>query len=372
MKHLLKSKLNFILFFFLFLFPQIITPQSNSILLFEKEEDVTRQVYVKDDYVFFEINGNIISTIKINVNHFNLLKGIDGNSIGIVSYTFGNKSDKTLLEIYLLDRNFKISFFKRLSFSYEEPLPKIIQLSSDKIILFRPALGELKILETKTEHSFNLLEEGENKFYQERIGYVFKINDRLIVTLSHVRKNDDFVSKIYSIDLKNDEMNFIEFGVDIIYKVFPTKTGFYFSAINIDPIFYSEFYQLEVNDENFQDIKISKIADLVIEGQVKNVSDLYYSKNCLHKIYSQSIQNVELCFDEEVILDAIAFHDRYLILTRKNLLTYLYEINKGYKIVGRETIERFLKQPQINIQSSEKMVIMDNNKIILEKNISEE
>ncbi len=375
MRPLLKVKIFSLLFAFHIFNPTLITSQIqvDKTVIFEKSDPkVSKLIYQKDDKVYFLLNGDLISTISVNPNHFNLINSSDGQPICLASYFFGKKEEKSFIEIYLFDEDFKISFYKKLTYSYEEPFPKIFPLSSDKVLLYTTATGVLRILHPKTEKEIKLLRDEVNEFFQERIGHILNFGDKLFLTLSQIKKNNDFISKVYLIDQNNYEVKEIELDIDIINKIFLINSSLYITGIDIEPLFDGGFYRLEINDLNFSESKILKISEVFIEGQIRNKGNLIYSKDCFYVIKRND--NLELihCIKNEVILDAIWLRNKLFVVTRHDLSSYFYEFSPDFRVSKRELIDNYLVFPEIKILSDKKLKLMDRNKTIIVKNISEE
>lgn len=363
------------LIFLLICLPQLILSQNlnNHTILFERTTpESIQQIYFLDNSIKFKINNSVVLNVPVNEMNFNFLNSVDGKAFGVVNYFYGKKSEKTLLEIYLIDDNFKITFYKKLSFDYEEPLPKFLQLSDSELILLIPAAGNLKIFSLNSERDLHLLKDVENEFFQERIGHLLFYEGQLIVTLSQIKKGDDLSSVILSIDLRNLDLNRLNTEIDIFYKLFIVNNRIYFTGLEIEPLFKSGFYLIRLNKNNFSESSVLKISDEFIDGQVKGTEDIFFSRECFFKLSNDQLQKLDLCFENENILDALMSGNRFYILTRKELATNFYEVNSNFKIIEKKSINRFLSNPELVIYPQKAVMIRDRNKIILEKNISEE
>jgi len=361
--------------FLLIYFPQLILSQNldNRIILFErKTPESSQQIYYSDNSIKFKIDNSVVLSVPVNEMNFNLINSIDGHAFGVVNYFYGKKSEKTVLEIYLIDDTFKITFYKKLSFNYEEPLPKFLQLSDTELILLIPATGNLKIFNLNSEREFQLLKDEENEFFQERIGTLLFHEGQLIITLSQIKKGDDLSSVIFSIDLRNLELNRLDTEIDIIYKIFEVNDRIYFTGLDVEPFFQSGFYSLGLNKNNFSKSVVSKISNVLIDGKIKGTEDIFFSRECFFKLNNNQLQKLDLCFENENIIDALMSGNKFYILTRKELTTNFYEVNSNFKIIEKKSIERFLSNPELIVYSPKAIMIRDKNKIILEKNISEE
>ncbi|MFN4111634.1 MAG: hypothetical protein ACK4G1_05120 [Ignavibacteria bacterium] len=361
--------------FLLIYFPQLILSQNldNRIILFERKTlEGIRQIYFADNSIKFKVDNLVVLSVPVNEMNFNLINSIDGHAFGVINYFYGKKSEKTILEIYLIDDTFKITFYKKLSFNYEEPLPKFLQLSDTELILLIPATGILKIFNLNSEREFQLLKDEENEFFQERIGHLLFHEGQLIVTLSQIKKGGDLSSVIFTIDLRNLELNRLSTGIDIIYKTFKVDDKIYFTGLDTEPFFQSGFYSLELNKNNFSESVVSKISDVLIDGKIKGTEDTFFSRECFFKLNKEQLTKLDLCFENENIIDALMLDNKFYILTRKELTTNFYEVNSNFKIIEKKSIERFLSNPELFIYPQKAIMIRDKNKIILEKNISEE
>lgn len=375
MRPLLKLNIFFLLFALFLYNPTLITSQVHvdKTILFEKSDSkVNKIIYQKDDKVYFLLNGDLVSTISVNQKYFNLINSPDGQPICLASYYFGKKEEKSFIEIYLFDEDFKVSFYRKLNLFYEEPFPKILPLSSDKVLLYTTATGVLRILHSKTEKEIKLLKDEENEFFQERIGHILEYGNKLFLTLSQIKKNNDFISIVYLIDQNNYDIKEFELDIDIINKIFLVNSSLYFTGIDIEPVFDGGFYRLEINDLNFSESKILKISDVVIEGQIRNKDDLIYSKDCFYGLRQND--NLELlnCIKNEIILDALWLRNKLFVVTRQDLSSYFYELSQDFIVLNRELIDHHLVLPKIEIVSDKRLKLMDRNKTIIVKNISEE
>lgn len=370
-------RFNILYYFLLFIInsSQFIYSQNlnNQIILFKEEtSQVLKEIYFSDNSITFKMNNATVLSLPVNDQYFNFLNSIDGLAYGVVNYYFGQKSGKSNLEIYLVDESFKISFYKKLYFNYEEPLPKILQISANEIVLFVPAMGSLKILSVNSEKEFKLLKDTNIEFLQERIGHITFWEDKLIISLSQIKRENDVISIFYLIDLKNFDMNELKTGIDIIYKIFQGDSKIYFTGIETEPNFQGGFYFIETNKNNFSGSNITKISDLIIEGQVKNNKNIFYSRDCVYSLNENNLQKTSLCFNDEIILDVLMVEDNFFVITRKELKTNFYKANSDFKIIKKETIDRFTSNPELIVYPPNTLVVKDKNKIILEKNISEE
>lgn len=373
MKTFILNKL-IILFILLLFFQKLVYPQTSnsSNILFEGYTSKGRvQIYSFNNVVNFTIDNSIISKIPVNGNNFSILKGIDGESFGITNYYFGQKSEKSFLEIYLLDNDFKVTLYKKFSFSYEEPFPRILQISSQEFVLLFPSTGLLKIYTSNSEKEIELIKENENRFFQERLGHLAFINNHLIVFLSQIRNVDNYISKIFSIDLKSFEVSQFDVELDLIYRIYRVGSDFYFTGIDTEPVFQGGFYSVQFNPANFNESKILKLSDVIIEGEIKNSENLLFSRDCFYRILKDKLEKLNLCFEGEIIIDAIIVKNNFYVLTRKDLQSYFYKVNSNLQILNRETLNQYLSNPEIDIQSN-KLIVKDKNKIVLAKNLSEE
>ena len=342
------------------------------ILFHEKTSGYDKKIYFENNSISFELDNQIITKVNVNEKHFTLINGVDNKSFGIANYYFGQKEEESIVEIYLIDDNFLVTFYKKLKFSYEEPLPKILVLSSNELVLFYPSIGVLKILGSNTEREFNLLKDSEKELFQERIGHLYFYNGNLIVFLSQIKKLNDYVSRIYSINLNSFDFESFEIEMDYFYKVFQINSQIYFTLIDIEPYFQGAFFLLDFNKNYFSENKVSLIDNLIIEGQIKNNPTILFSRDCFYKLSNNKIEKISLCFDGEIIIDAISLKNKIYVLTRKNLKSNIYELNSNFKIVKQEVIESYLSNPEFNLHYQDNLIVTDRNKIILVKNISEE
>lgn len=375
MKTFLLTPLSFILFLISTSLAQTNSnlSESDKVILFEKFDNVKNQlVYFQRGVVNFQLNGETISSIQVNNYNFNFIIGLDNNSFCLINYYFAGKSEKSTLEFFLFDDEFKVTFYKKLSYFYEEPLPKIFPFSSDKVLLFTPSTGNLKILNAKGEKEINLVKEDELEYFQERIGHIFALNDKILITLSHLKKNNNLISKVYSLKPNTFEIEQIELDVDIIHKIFKVDSKIYYTGLETEPTFQYGFYHLDINEINFAESKAIKISDELIEGQVKDLPEVFFTNNCFFKIKVNDLVKLNHCIADEIILSAYFINDKIYLLTRKNLTSNLHTLNFDFLLLESEPINQYLKNPELRVFSKKNLMIVDNNKIIYMKNISEE
>lgn len=368
-------KFNFYLLLFLLTISKFVYPQNlnNPIILFETSTSKGKaQISFSENILSFKIDNSVISRVFVNGSNFLLLKGLDGNSFGVANFYFGQKSEISFLEIYLLDDDFKVTLYKKLNFFYEESLPKILQISSQEFVLLFPTTGQLKIYNSNTEKVFELIKDEENKIFQERIGHLTIVDNNLLVFLSQIKKGNDYFSKIFSIDLKTFEINQVNLDIDIIYKIFQSGYTIYFSGIDIEPVFQGGFYFIELDSIDFKNSKIIKNSNLFIEGRVKNTKDIFFSQDCFYKLSDKILEKLSLCLSNEIIIDALYAKEKYYVLTRKELKQNLYELNSNFEILREEYIEQYLGNPELSVLSSNNLIVKDKNKIVFAKNLAEE
>ncbi len=357
----------------IFLLCFLFAPESNfaQVILFEvKESDVHKKIYFDDNKVFFEINNNLIANIQVNPQHFLFLTSPDEKSHGIVNFYFSMENEKSHFEIYLLEGNFNVSFYKKISFEYEEPIPIFYLISSKEIALLNKAEGKLKILSANKESDFDLIKNGNEYYNQERIGHIFSLKNKLIVVLSHIKQINKFLAKVFSLNLATNEVEEITIDANYVHKAFLVGNQLFLSGVNterlIDGAFYSVNLQNQLSPNN-----IKKISDLIVEGIVKNTVNLFYSYKCFYLLEDEKLKDLGFCFDDEIILDASKFDDQFYVITRRDLSTIYYELNNEFKISKRVVIDQYLRNPTLYLLNKNRIQIRESNKVIFEKFILE-
>lgn len=338
----------------------------------EQTKDLTRRVFVQNNRLIFEINNSVISNFDLEGKPFTFLEGVDKKSYALIKYYFGQKSEKSSFELYLLDENFSVSFYRKFEFYYEEPLPKILVLASTQFLFLYPASGKVKVFLNSKETEIDLLKHDEQEFDQERIGHLIAFEGQILVSLSQLNKNGKLYSKILILNPETLETNSFEIDLSIIYKVFVHNSEIYFTGIETEPDFKTGFYLLKFNDDKLNSTVFEKISDEFIEDRVKNSEDLFFSRDCIYSIKNKSLERTSFCLDNETILDAISTFEFTYVLTRKELKSNLYTLDKEFKVIEKANLERYLTNPELKISFNKKLYLIDRNKTILVKNFSEE
>jgi len=371
-----NTHINVILYLiFLILFPYITFSQTSTYFtpLFESQtENLVKKVFVENDKLICEINKSIISRFNLENNPFTFLKGIEDKSFALIKYYFGQKSERSNFELYLMDENFMISFYRKFDFYYEEPLPKIFILNSNEALFLYPSTGRIKLISKTRETEIDLLKDKDLNFFQERIGHLVPYDGKILITLSQLKRNDKFYSKIFLINIETLELVSFEIDLPIIHKIFIDELKIYLSIIETDPVFKTGFYILELNESILSEKRLIKISDEFIENKVKNSVDLFFGRDCFYLQSNKSLIKKEFCLNGELILDALLLENALVVLTRQNLNSHFYKLDKNFNIIEKEIIQGYLTSPEIKLSFDKKLYLLDRNKTILVKNFSEE
>lgn len=372
------TKLNFRLFhiaviILLILHTEKLLSQTFSAPLFElQRDDLIKRVYVENEQLICEVNKSIVSRFSLESKPFTFLNGVDNKSFALIKYYFGQKFEKSSFELYLLNENFSVTFYNKYEFYYEEPLPKILVLNSEQFLFFYPSTGKVKIITKSRETEIDLLKNENLNFFQERIGHLIPYLDKVVITLSQLKENDRLISKAFLLNIETLEFETFRIDLSVIYKIFQENSGIYLTGIKTETGLITEFYALEVNEEDFGQSKLVKIADEFIEGKVKNSPNLFFGKNCFYNLKDISLVKTDFCLNDEIILDAISTEKSFVVITRKELYSNLYRLDKGFRILEKETIERYMANPELKFGLDKNLYLIDRNKTILVKNFSEE
>jgi hypothetical protein len=331
-----------------------------------------KRVFFENDKLICKINNSIISTFNLEGRPFAFLESADDKSYAMIKYYFGQKSEKSNFELYLLDENFAVSFYRKFEFYYEEPLPKILVLNSNQFLFLYPASGKVKLFSNSRETEFDLLKEDGQDFNQERVGNIISYEGKILITLSQLKKGEKLISKIFLLNPETSEINSFEIDLSIVYKLFILNSEIYLTGIEIEPTFNTGFYLLKLNTDKFVSSEIKRIADEFIEGKVKNSESLFFGRNCFYSLENKSLEKTAFCLENETILDAVSFSGFVFVLTRKELNSNIYKLDEKLRILEEETLERYLVNPELKVSLDKKLYLIDRNKTILVKNFSEE
>ncbi|MEJ5304951.1 MAG: hypothetical protein WHV63_03315 [Ignavibacteria bacterium] len=368
------SKFTYVLIFLLLTSKSSRSQNSTSFTpLFEEQtQNLVKQVFVENNKLICKINNSITHQFNLEGKPFAFVQGVDGKSFAILRYFFGQKSEKSNFELYLLDENFAVSFYRKFDFYYEEPLPKVLVLSSGEFLLFNPSQGKLKLFNKTREVEFDLFNGEKQEFSQERIGQFLPYYGKILITLSQLKKDDLYHSKIFLLNNETLEIKSADLNLPIIYKVFLHSSTIYLSGIETEPIFKTGFYLLNLDENDLTSISLEKISDEFIEGQVKNSENLFFGRNCLYSIENKNLEKASFCLQDEIILDALLTNNSFFVITRKDLISNLYKLDRNFNIVEKVTINRYLTSPELKLSLNKYLYIIDKNQTILVKNFSEE
>lgn len=374
-----KIKINSIIALYLLTltFQLSISAQQNEFseedLLFQDKIDLgERRVFANTSSINFFINDKFILQIDVVDHKFIFLAGSDKNSFGIVRYYFGKKNEKSYFEIYLLDELFKISFYKKFDFNYEENLPRFLQLSSREVLLLYPSTGKLIYTSNDKNTELNLLNMvGEKVYFQERIGHLFSFNETILICLSQIKENQKSFSKLFSFNKSNFTLEQIDIDLEVISGIFTDSTQIFLTGYNLNPIFTKHFFELKL-DESFTNSKLIEIEDELINGRVKGADNLFFSNDCFYKLDRDRLIKLEPCFNDEVILSSLFWKNHFYIITRKELKIKFYMFDENLMLIKQNIIDKYLINPDLKILSNNDLLLIDGNKKILLKNTSEE
>lgn len=344
----------------------------NDILYQDEFEFGFRKVLATGFSISFYINDKLISKIPIDNQKFIFLTGTDNNSFGLIKYFFGSKNEKSYFEVYLLDSLFKISFFKKIEYNYEENLPKLLQISSNEILLLYPSKGKLIYIFNGKSTEINLLNKSESdNAFQERIGHLIPYKGEIFIFLSQIEKNKTYISKIFEFDKNNFLLKDLEIDLGIIHKIFVESSRIFISGYDYEPQFAKRFFEL-ILDENLSKSRMINIEAELIEGKAKESENLFFSRDCFFKLEKDKLLKLNLCFSDEVILNSLIIENNIYVITRKNLDTKLYVFDENFKLLSQKLIRKYLVNPELKKLSNNELVLIDGNKKLLLKNISEE
>lgn len=375
MKTFFNPIIIFVLTYFLFSLNNSLFSQGEIIsnLVFESNvNDITKKVYFENDNLNFFVNNTLVSRLRLEGKPFVFLNGADNNSHGVIKYSFGGKSEKSSFELYLFDNDFKVSFYRKFYFFYEEPLPKILQLTASSVVFLYPASGKAKLIHLNGEKEIDLFIDENIEFFQERIGYILDYNGKVLVILSQIKKNEDYFSRIFLFEPEKFELKYLELDNQVIHKVFNLESKLYISTIDIEPFIKTASYEIKLDLTDIGQSKILKISDELLEGFVKGTQNVVYTKNCFFTLRDQKFSDNLRCFDSEIILDALLSNGFYFVITRLGLSSHLYKFDNKFNVIYREEISRYLTNPELRISGDNKIFLVEKNKTIFMKNISED
>jgi hypothetical protein len=167
--------------------------------IYEAQSDnFTKRVYVENDRLTCEINKTIVSKFDLENKPFSFLTGIDNKSFSLIKYSFSSKSEKSNFELFLLDENFAISFYRKFDFNYEEQIPKVLVINSSQFLLYYPSNGLLKLITKNRDVEIELFKNDTVEYFQERIGHLIPYQDKVLITLSQLKKDGRLISKACS------------------------------------------------------------------------------------------------------------------------------------------------------------------------------
>ncbi|MGB9664777.1 MAG: hypothetical protein ACPL25_07660, partial [Ignavibacteria bacterium] len=212
----------------------------------------------------------------------------------------------------------------------------------------------------------------KQEFNQERIGHLLPLEGKILIALSQLSRNGKLYSKILLLNPATFEINSFEIDLSIIYKVFVNNSEIYFSGIETEPVFRAGFYLLIFNADKFNSAVFEKISDEFIENKVKYSEHLFFGRGCIYSLKNKSLERTSLCHEDETILDALSVNGFIFILKRKGLNSYLYKFDNKFKIIEKESIGRYLTNPELKFSLDKKLYLIDRNQTILVKNFSEE
>lgn len=373
----LKLKSIFVIYFLIILFLSVADSQELSfverdILYQDKFELGFRKASAIGSSINFYVNDKLMSQISVKNHKFIFLIGTDNNSFGIIKYFFGSKNERSYFEVYLLDSLFKISFYKKIEFNYEENLPKFLQISSNQILLLYPSTGKLIYISNNKSTEISLLSKSESdNSFQERIGHLITYKGKIFIFLSQIENNKTSISKLFEFDKNDFSLKDFEIYLAVIHKIFIEFSRIFISGYNYEPQFAKQFLELKI-DEKLSNSRIIKIGDELIEGNVKEAENLFFSRDCFFKLDDDKLLKLNLCLSDEVILNSLLFENNIYVITRKNLDIKLYVFDKNFKLLNRNLIKKYLINPELKKLSNNELVLIDGNKKLLLKNISEE
>ncbi len=373
----LKLKLILLIYFLIIVFLSFADSQElsfvqNDILYQDKFELGYRKVTAAGFSISFYINDKLISQIPVDNHKFMFLTGTDNNSFGLIKHFFRSKNEKSYFEVYLLDSLFKISFFKKVEYNYEENLPKFLQISSNEILLLYPSTGKLIYIFNGKSTEINLLSKSESdNAFQERIGHLISYKGKIFIFLSQIEKNKRYISKLFEFDKNNFLLEDLEIDLGIIHKIFVESSRIFISGYYYEPQFAKRFFEL-ILDENLSKSRMILIEEELIEEKVKESENLFFSRDCFFKLEKEKLLKLNLCLGDEVILNSLMIENNIYVITRKNLDTKLYVFDENFKLINQKLIRKYLVNPELKKLSNKELVLIDGNKKLLLKNISEE
>jgi len=341
--------------------------------IYEAQSDnFTKRVYIENDRLTCEINKTIVSKFDLENKPFSFLTGIDNKSFSLIKYSFRSKSEKSNFELFLLDENFAISFYRKFDFNYEEQIPKVLVINSSQFLLYYPSNGSLKLITKNRDVEIELFKKDTVEYFQERIGHLIPYQDKVLITLSQLKKDGRLISKVFLLNIETLETQSFEIDIQVIYKIFQLRSDIFLTGIKTEPELSTAFYALEINQEDFGKSKLIKIADEFIEANVKNSSNLFFGRNYLYELKNGSLIKTDFRVNDEIILDALSTTKSFVLITRKDLTTNFYKLDKSFRLIEKETIEKYLSNPELKLGIDKNLYLIDKNRTILVKNFSEE
>lgn len=346
----------------------------NYILLYESDSnDLKRTVYVENKRIYFLINDLIINSFSLDNQKFVFLKNDNETAFGLLKIQFRSKHEKSIFEFFTFDKFFAITFSKSFSFSYEEPLPRILLIDEFRFSFLYPAQGILKIFDSGIEREIKLSDfsSGEIDYLQERIGHIKLIDNEIYVFLSQIKQGNTLISELFVIEYKDNLVNRIQLPQSHIHNVFEYNGRLFISSYQIEPFFDSDFYEFIYDSYEMKNYKFIKLLDTLIEGQIKNFPRFFYSNKCLFDLKENNLVKISSCLENENIIDAIFINNAFYFLTRKDLDVNFYSFSSQFNLLEKETFEKVFYPARFLFAKNSLYLFTDTNSILL-KNFAEE
>jgi hypothetical protein len=170
---------------------------------------------------------------------------------------------------------------------------------------------------------------------------------------------------VFLLDIETLETQSFEIDIQVIYKIFQLRSDIFLTGIKTEPELNNAFYALEINQEDFGKSKLIKIADEFIDAKVKNSSSLFFGRNYLYELKNGSLIKTDFRVNDEIILDALSTTKSVVLITRKNLTTNFYKLDKSFRLLEKETIEKYLSNPELKLGIDKNLYLNDKNRTIL-------
>ena len=349
-------------------------PIKNNFVLYESDkQNIKRKVYIENNRIYFLINNLIINTLPVLNEKFRLIHNGDETSFAFIKFQFRGKADKSKFEFIVFDKFFAITFNKSFSLHYEEPLPKILLLNESSFVFFYPSSGILKIFESGSESEYKLsgFSSGEINFAQERLGHIKIFKSKIFIFLSQIEKDNSLISELFILDEESKSIKTFQLPLSHIHNVFDYNSRLLFSCYQTEPFFETGFYEILFSENNFSQVKLVKISDILVENQIKNFPRYFYSSKCVFELRQNSLHKISACLEKENIIDAIYFEQTFYFLTRSDLNINFYSISHDLQFLNKEIFENIPYLASL-LLTKNNLYLYTDTQIIPLKNFTEE